>query len=233
MKETICTIPINDLFRPKCGCPLCRMEDMLEDQYVRYITGDAMMEPSIRIATNSKGFCRRHFDRMLEVGQRLPIALILETHLQEIIDRQMPKKAESKPNKKNLESLSSTLGSCYVCELISNDMDHLMATVFAEWTKGGEFRELYREQPFICLKHYHYIMTRAIGKGGVASKFLSAFHADTAALTQNYLNSLKGDISHFVTMFDYRSRGQDWGTSVDAIERSIDFLTGAHPLKEE
>ena len=31
MKETIVTIPINDLFAPKCGCPLCRMEEMLED----------------------------------------------------------------------------------------------------------------------------------------------------------------------------------------------------------
>ena len=29
MKETIVTIPINDLFAPKCGCPLCRMEEML------------------------------------------------------------------------------------------------------------------------------------------------------------------------------------------------------------
>ena len=29
MKETIVTIPINDLFAPKDGCPLCRMEEML------------------------------------------------------------------------------------------------------------------------------------------------------------------------------------------------------------
>ena len=30
MKETICTIPINDIFMPKDGCPICRMEKMLE-----------------------------------------------------------------------------------------------------------------------------------------------------------------------------------------------------------
>ena len=52
MKETIVTIPINDLFAPKCGCPLCRMEEMLEEQYVTFITGDAMMEPTVRVATN-------------------------------------------------------------------------------------------------------------------------------------------------------------------------------------
>ena len=86
MKETICTIPINDIFMPKCGCPFCRMESMLEEQYVKFITGDAMMEPNIRIETNKKGFCHRHFSQMFEKGQKLPNALILESHLQEIID---------------------------------------------------------------------------------------------------------------------------------------------------
>ena len=64
MKENICTIPINDIFRPKDGCPLCRMEKMLEEQYIEIITGDAMMEPNIRIETNKKGFCGNHFDKM-------------------------------------------------------------------------------------------------------------------------------------------------------------------------
>lgn len=44
MRETICTIPINDVFGPKEGCPICRLRDMLEHNYVEYITGAAMME---------------------------------------------------------------------------------------------------------------------------------------------------------------------------------------------
>ena len=188
MKETIVTIPINDLFAPKCGCPLCRMEEMLEEQYVTFITGDAMMEPSVRVATNKKGFCHRHFSRMTQIGNKLPNALILETHLY-----------------------------------------HLVSTVFVEWAKGGEFRKTYQEQPFICLKHYQFLMATAMSRGCVPSKLLGEFHADTAALTKNYLDALYGDIKHFVSMFDYRNRGKDWGTSVDAIERSIEFLTGEKP----
>ena len=76
-------------------------------------------------------------------------------------------------------------------------------------------------------------MTAAMGKGGVPSKLLGDFHAETAALTKNYLESLYGDIKHFVSMFDYRNKGQDWGTSVDAIERSIEFLTGEKPTVAE
>ena len=228
MKETIVTIPINDLFAPKDGCPLCRMEQMLEQQYCEFVTGDAMMEPSVRIETNKKGFCHRHFSRMTQVGQKLPNALILESHLQEILEDRMPKKA-GKPDKKQLEALNEMLNSCYVCDRVEKDMHHLMATVFVEWVKGGEFRELFKSQPFLCLNHYRLMMTAASGKGGVPSKYLSDFHADALALTKNYLESLKGDISHFVTMFDYRSKGKDWGTSVDSIERSIEFLTKEKP----
>ncbi len=228
MKETIVTIPINDLFAPKDGCPLCRMEQMLEQQYCEFVTGDAMMEPSVRIETNKKGFCHRHFSRMTQVGQKLPNALILESHLQEILEDRMPKKA-GKPDKKQLDALNEMLSSCYVCDRVEKDMHHLMATVFVEWVKGGEFRELFKSQPFLCLNHYRLMMTAASSKGGVPSKYLSDFHADALALTKNYLESLKGDISHFVTMFDYRSKGKDWGNSVDSIERSIEFLTKEKP----
>ena len=119
MKETIVTIPINDLFAPKCGCPLCRMEEMLEEQYVTFITGDAMMEPSVRVATNKKGFCHRHFSRMTQLGQKLPNALILETHLEVIRDELMPKKLGGKPDKKKLEAIRQTMNSCYVCDRVS------------------------------------------------------------------------------------------------------------------
>ena len=182
MKETIVTIPINDLFAPKCGCPLCRMEEMLEEQYVTFI-----------------------------------------------MENFMPKNPKGKPDKKKLEGIKQTLGTCYVCDRIEADMYHLVSTVFVEWAKGGEFRKTYQEQPFICLKHYQFLMATAMSRGGVPSKLLGEFHADTAALTKNYLDALYGDIKHFVSMFDYRNRGKDWGTSVDAIERSIEFLTGEKP----
>ena len=229
MKETICTIPINDIFTPKDGCPICRMEKMLEDQYVDFITGDAMMVPDVRIQTNKKGFCHKHFSQMYQKGQKLPNALILESHLQEVIDKLMPKKLKGKPDKKQLESIKQELDSCYVCDRIKSDMVHFMATIFVEWAKGEEFRKLYNEQPYICLKHYSFIMDTATGKNGISSKHLADFHEETATLTKKYLESLKTDISYFCSMFDYRNRGKEWGTSIDSIERSIEFLTGDKP----
>ena len=168
------------------------MESMLEEQYVKFITGDAMMEPNIRIETNKKGFCHRHFSQMFEKGQKLPNALILESHLQEIIDNDMPKKLKGKPDKKQLEVIKKRLDSCYVCDRIEWDMHHFCDTIFVEWAKGEAFYKLYNEQPFICFKHYDFIMNVATQKSKLPSKLLPQFYAETAGLTKKYLLSLSG-----------------------------------------
>ena len=42
MREDICSIPISELFEPKKGCPICRMEKMLEERLADYITGEVV-----------------------------------------------------------------------------------------------------------------------------------------------------------------------------------------------
>lgn len=232
MKENICTIPINDIFKPKDGCPMCRMERMLEEQYIEFITGDAMMEPNIRIETNKKGFCPDHFQKMISFGKKLPNALMLETHLQEYIDKCFSKPPKGKPDKKQLETLDNLQSTCYVCDRIEQDMYHLMSTVFVQWQKDAEFKELYKSQPYICLKHYSFILKASQAKNGIPAKMMSEFYADTYSLTQKYMKELKSDITHFCSMYDYRNRGGDWGNSKDAIERSVEFLTG-RKIKED
>lgn len=231
MKETICTIPINDIFGVKEGCPFCRMYDMLEDQYASFITGSAMMDPETRVSTNEKGFCKEHFKKISEVGKRLPNALILQTHLQHILENYFPKNTHSKPDKKKLQALHDMQSTCYICDRIQNDVEHFLRTVFKEWETNPEFRKLYTEQEFICLDHYHMVST--IAMKGVPSKHLADFHHDTATLAKNQLELLIADTTHFCKMFDYQSRGADWGSSRDAIERDLRFLAGIKTEKTE
>ena len=84
MAEQIYTIPINEAFEQQDGCPLCRMKQKLERESLEYVMGAAMMDPDVRIRTNRLGFCRDHFDRMLAMKNRLSLALILESHLDEV-----------------------------------------------------------------------------------------------------------------------------------------------------
>ena len=57
------------------------------------------------------------------------------------------------------------------------------------------------------------------------------FTKAAAQLCRNYLTELRGDVSHFCKMFDYRNNGEDadWGNSRDSIERAVWFLTSREP----
>ncbi len=232
MREDITTIPINDVFEPRDGCPLCRMRDMLEKRSTEYITGAAMMEPDVRIKTNEKGFCYKHFGMMLKCGTRLSNALILESHLDKIKTELMPKNVKGKPDKKKIAAIQALEKSCFVCEQVEWGMSHMFQTIFNSYATDPEFKRLYNDQQFICMEHFTDLMTAASARG-IPSKILPDFYSDTSRLAGGYLEVLKDDITHFCSMFDYRSKGQDWGNSKDAIERSIEFLTSERIVKPE
>lgn len=220
MREDICSIPINDIFGPKDGCPFCRMRDMLEDRMSTYITGAAMMEPDVRVETNQKGFCKTHFDMILERGSRLSVALILESLLDNIKDDIMPR--SKPPIKKILPKAEAREKSCFVCENVDKNMEHLSSTVIKMWSSDEEFRRLYAAQDHICASHYTFILKAAMK---MPKKYLSDFRDITQSLAEKYIDVLRGDVTHFCRMFDYRNKGGDWGNSRDAIERTIEYLT--------
>lgn len=93
MQDSIYTIPVSEVFDPKCGCPICAMRNMLENRCIEYIMGAAMMEPDVRIETNKTGFCKEHFDKMLKARNRLSLALMLESHLAEVREKIMDAKS--------------------------------------------------------------------------------------------------------------------------------------------
>lgn len=231
MREDICSIPINDVFMPKDGCPLCRMRDMLEQRMAEYITGAAMMEPDVRICTNEQGFCYNHFEMMLKTGSRLSNALILQSHLKKISTDLISDNVKGKPDKKQLAKLEYVINDCFVCNQIKDSMGKMLNSVFAMWQKSEEFRQLYSEQEYICMNHYSMLMSAAIK--GVSSKVLPDFYSETAKLCGGYLKVLYGDITHFCSMFDYRNSNADWGNSKDSIERAIEFLTSRKVESEE
>ena len=224
MQENICSIPVNDVFLPRDRCPMCRMREMLEERKAEYITGSAMMEPSVRIKTNEQGFCFRHFEQMVRLGKRLSNALILESHLQQISEQFVPVVPPKKPDKKKMAALGAMLGDCFICRDIKQNMENMVRIVHAMWISEPEFRQLYSQQQFICLEHFYLLMN--VDQKGLGKSY-QAFYEETARLTGTYLNKLREDVHHFASMTDYRSIGSNnWAGTKDSIERSIEFLTG-------
>jgi len=222
MRESILTIPISEIFEPKCGCPICRMRDTLENRTVEYIMGAAMMEPDVRIETNKLGFCKTHFDQMMKQKNRLSLGLMLQTHLEEVQKTVFSKKRLFEAKNAKTKKLSEVNSSCFVCEKINWGMERLFKTLF-ELYSSKDFKNLFREQEMLCLVHYELLCAKA--PEFLQKDELESFISDCRELASKYLSSLYEDVSKFCSMYDYRNTGADWGNSKDSIERAIKFLT--------
>lgn len=223
MKETICTIPVNEIFEENGGCPICRMRDIIEKKYVDYITGAAMMEPDVRILTNEKGFCEKHFGQMLlQCTNRLPICQMLQSHLMEI-DKQMLKAPDSKSAKK----LAALEESCFVCEYIERHLARHLDTVYRNYKNEEDFRKLFEQQDYLCLPHYRRVIAEAKSSaGGKYSQLCNAAYN----LAKKQSDRLKVEVAGFIDSFDYRNAGKPMPEeSRDCIERTIEYLTSRHP----
>ena len=224
MNSSILTIPVEDVFKPKEGCPMCNMHTMLEDRFIEYILGAAMMEPDIRIETNKKGFCGEHFEMMLKRKNKLSLALILDTHLQEL-DKTVFSASTLLDKSAKVKKAKEKANSCFVCENIAYAENNLTKAIYNMYTNDKAFKQLFKEQEFICLPHFVKLCENAVKQ--LNKKDYPLFLKDCEALAHNYIKTLESDVHHFTTMFDYRNSGPDadWGNSKDSIERTINFLT--------
>ncbi|MGM9636992.1 MAG: DUF6062 family protein [Eubacteriales bacterium] len=238
MAETIYTIPINEVFEENmqenaCRCPFCVLAGKLESEELEIILGASMMEPDIRIKTNEQGFCANHFSKMLRIAKRLPLALMLESHLNEVSDK-LGKKGIFKPSpEKYGKMLSDLASSCYVCGRIEANEKRLLSNAAYMWKVDDEFRKKFRAQPYFCLDHAARLLDAA--KNELSKKELADFTSELSDLQNSFLSTLCEDVSKFAKSFDYRYASEPLtDEEKTSVERSIRYLSGdaAAPIKD-
>ncbi len=231
MAETIYTIPINEAFdacaeEGICECPLCRLYDKFENDELELILGASMMEPDVRIKTNEQGFCREHYGMMLERKNRLGMALMLQSHLEELSGGFSG--GVSDLVRGVGASLSSRLGtlenSCYVCGRIDHSFEKMLENVLYLWENDSEFRKKTSAQKMFCLPHFR--MLTELARKRLPKKKFTDFYRSAADVTDGYLKQLRGDIDLFCRKFDYRYQDEPWGNAKDSVERAVKFLSG-------
>jgi hypothetical protein len=225
--EQIYTIPVNEAFEASaadksCGCPFCALYNKLENDELELILGASMMEPDVRIKTNKTGFCRTHYDMMFVRKNRLGMALTLESHLdllkKELRDGGLGGGTGSKPIKR----IGELEGSCYVCDRIAFNFEHMVETAVLLWNSDPDFPKKLEAQPYFCLPHYRKFLQ--YGQNKLPKKRVQEFAKQVEAIEERYLDELKEDVSWFCKKFDYRYNEEPWYNSKDSVERSIKFL---------
>lgn len=241
MKEKIYTIPVNEAYDTDCECPLCLLEKKLERETLDYALGAAMMEPDFRENSNEKGFCRHHFSMLFDMPNKLPLSLVLETHLEEI-RKKMGKlsKAASKLSKekgglfrKNCSSefgselsmlLSSISDDCIICDKINHTMARYADVLLYMWANDEEFKQKFDKSKGLCLKHMKLLCDTAPKSlnSSQSAQFLSVMFNKQ----KSELDRIQEDIHKFTLKFDYRNKDMDWGTAQDAPIRTIEKISG-------
>ena len=228
--EKIYTIPVNEAFEASrddhaCGCPFCALYNKLEENELDLILGASMMEPDVRIKTNKQGFCKTHYDMMFTRKNRLGMALMLESHLNELREDTNGKgfAALKGVGVEPMKRLSELEGDCYVCGRIEFSFEKMMETAVLLWEQDPEFKKKLSAQPYICLPHYRMFVES--GRRGLNKKLFADFYKEVSTVVNTYFDSLREDVSWFCKKFDYRYDAEPWGNAKDAVERAIKFTS--------
>lgn len=213
MAETIYTIPVNEAF-DECSeseiaeCPLCRLYNKFEADELDLILGASMMEPDVRIKTNKEGFCRLHYDMMLERKNRLGMALMLQSHLGELADSFEHTGIASLFTSAGAElagRLESLEKSCYICGRIDHSFEKLLDNIIYLWENDAAFRKKLQSQKMFCLPHFRMLSEQSAKR--LSKKNQKEFCSSVKTVTKSYFDLLRGDIDHFCRKFDYRFPG--------------------------
>lgn len=221
MQYHIQTTPVWDAFRQKDGCPICLLYERIENRLVKQYLGEAVMEPDYRIKVNKRGFCTRHLLKLYDGGNKLGLALQINTRTENIIEN-IGTTANAKQATKLAEKLDKTLDTCVICDEAEEIMTRYCYTVAQMFGAEAEFPKVFSESSGFCMPHFVRLLQYVSYAGKSAERY-------AAALTAKQLETLKktnSDLERFTKRFDYNSADKFSGTTDDAIKNSINKLKG-------
>lgn len=232
MKEKIYTIPVNEAYEQDCECPLCYLEEKLEEEAIDYALGAAMMEPDYRVESNEKGYCQKHYSLMFQKQNKLSLALVLETHLEEL--RTQLKKQNITAAKGGLfrkkdsspftDFLKMKEESCIVCDKIQHTMERYYDVLLYLYEHDDAFRKKFEASRGVCLPHFEALIRmseKSLGSAQQEEFLQTLFHKEMLELDR-----LQEEIHRFVLKFDYRNQEMEWGNAKDAPIRTIEKIAG-------
>lgn len=232
MKEQIYTIPVTDGFNEGGECPFCNMYKKLDKDAVDYMLGPSYMEDDIRLDTNKIGFCKEHYHKMYHEQNRLGLALMLHTHIQQINKdleslfaepRTASKKGLfSKPPKENnkiASYINNITNSCYICNKIEETFSRYIDTFFYMWVKKPEIKELVKNSKGFCLEHFNILIDN--GEKLLKPAEYEEFLKFLLPIQLENLKRLEEEVEWFTNKFDYKYAEQPWKTSKDSVPRAL------------
>ncbi len=252
MKEKLYTIELTDAVKAGDECLFCWLERKLEQENLEFVLGSSYMESDIREKTSEKGFCRRHTKMMYDYGNTLGNAWILKSrmeHMNREFKEQMKRYGCENSAKKSSGKISlfsarksggakntgSGLGQwlrseeehCYICGRTREIYSRMLDTFVYMLREDPAFCGLLMESPGFCLHHFADVLEVCGEK--LDPREREEWLPKLGDLMEKNLDRIQADIDWLIEKYDYRNKDADWKQSKDAVQRTMQKLTGGHP----
>ncbi len=235
IRQHLDTAPVWAAYRADCECPLCLLQAQSEASYVENFLGGSVMEPAVRVEVNEKGFCRHHLDLLYAAGNRLGLALMAHTHMQEMIlqlKNAPPPSGGGRPRWGKRPASPPPIGrSCILCDRLETTMARYEDTLLYMWRTESAFQAAFAQSKGLCLPHYQRLAGRA--QEALRGRELEDFLQALCQVTLDNLQRVEEELHWFTLKFDYRNRDKPWGNSRDAVERALIKLRGGVAAPQE
>ncbi len=251
LRETIYSIKIHEAFQEDTECPFCPLEEEAEEKYVDYLLNQALMDVRTRGETNREGFCRRHLELLYNRrGNRLQLALLLDTHLAERNKRlqelcafsgvaagttvgsglssrwknRLWRGKETEVYNRLVQELHAQEKSCFLCRKMNEAMVHYLKVTLYLWEKEKAFAALFAEKKGFCHKHLRQLLEAAVQN--LPSRKRRIFIPLLLEQQLANMKRLQGEVHRFTEKMSYHQENLPWGTARDALIRGIRKLAG-------
>lgn len=257
MKEKLYTIELNDAVQSGDECMFCHLERKLEQENLEFVLGSSYMESDVRDQTSKKGFCSHHTKMMYDYGNTLGNAWILKSRM-ESMRREFARQVQAcglQSAETAASGMQETGGGrwmdrlrrgngrtatpgiagwlkseeehCYICERMQEIYRRMLDTFVTMLNSDSGFADSLMKSKGFCLHHFADVLT-ACGEN-MKPQERDVWLPRLCGLMSSNLDRVQEDIDWLIEKYDYRNRDADWKQSKDAVQRTMQKLTGGHP----
>lgn len=235
MRYHLDTIPVWDALKSDAACPLCALRRQTEHLLAERFLGGSVMEPDTRVKVNEKGFCGRHHRMLYALQNRLGHALMMQSHMDEVRKRVAAFfDGEKAPAKGGLLRLiggkaekaapEREKNSCILCDTLEETMQRYRYSFVHLYKTDDAFRRQFAASKGVCLREL--VPLQRMASEELSGDSYADFMETLKSVTLKAFDKNKQDLDWFTLKFDYRNADKSWGDSRDALERSVNFLSG-------
>lgn len=212
---------IKEKFKVDCECPLCEIQNVVEEQFLHEFLNDAVMEDNTRIEVGRKGFCQKHFDMLFSRQNKLSVALQIRTRV-EILQNKFGKVSSASQAIKQAKEIEKASSTCILCDLKEESMVKYYKTVAQMFARERNFFKTLLSSKGFCMHHYSQLLKYCKSAGFFAKEYVKLL----SEIQSRNIERVDSDLKKFCDKHDYRNANEPLGSAETALPRIRTKLYG-------